>query len=97
MNYILVTSAIIGVVQFFKQYIPQINGGVTILVAAIIGGIAGLFQVEGLNVVTGIFVGLAGAGVHEVFNNTVSTTAVTQEGETGSGTSTTTTAPTQVQ
>jgi len=62
---LVVASAIVAVIEFIKRYVPQINGGVTILVAAIIGGIIGLFGVDGLNVVTGIGIGLASAGVHQ--------------------------------
>lgn len=65
-NDVIVATAIIAIIEFLKKYVPQINGGMTILVAAILGGLAGLFQINGLNVASGIMVGLASSGVHQV-------------------------------
>ena len=72
--YPIVVGAIIAVVQFLKTYVPQVQGGVTIIIAVIIGGLAGLFHINGIDVVTGIFLGLAAVGIHTVSSAVGSTT-----------------------
>lgn len=63
MEYLLVTSMIVGVTELVKRlFDSDYRGAVIILSAAIVGGISGFFGVEGLNVVTGVVTGLAAAG-----------------------------------
>jgi hypothetical protein len=66
MNSVIVLPAIIAIIEFIKRFVPGLTGAWTILLAAILGGIAGILGFEGLNVVTGIAVGLAASGVHQV-------------------------------
>ena len=65
MNSIIVVPAIIAIVEFVKRFVPKVSGPWTILLAAVLGGVAGIFGLEGLNVVTGIAAGLAASGVHQ--------------------------------
>ncbi len=64
-SYPVLVGAVIAVTELIKRYVPQVTGGVTILVSAILGGLAGLFHVEGLDPATGILIGLLAAGVHQ--------------------------------
>lgn len=65
-SYPIVVGAIVAVTEFIKTYVPQVNGGVTILAAAVLGGLAGLAGIEGLNVASGVLLGLFAAGAHQV-------------------------------
>lgn len=76
--YPIVVGAIVAVVQFLKTYVSQVNGGITIIVAAVLGGIAGLFHVNGIDVPTGISLGLAAVGIHTVASNVGTANAPTQ-------------------
>ena len=67
--YPIVVGAIIAIIQFLKAYVPQVNNGITIIIAAVLGGLAGLFHVNGIDVASGIFLGLAAVGVHTVAKN----------------------------
>lgn len=65
MEYIFLTTAIVGFVEFIKA----INGNdwetaEIILGCAVIGGACGLNAVDGLTVVTGIQAGLSAAGAY---------------------------------
>ena len=54
---------IIGVVKAIKEYVPQLNGIVTLAVALILGGLAGYFQLLGTpDILTGVFIGAAAIG-----------------------------------
>jgi hypothetical protein len=57
--------AIIGAISALKLT-GKVSGWVTIAIAVVLGALAGFGQVEGLNVVTGILVGLASVGVATV-------------------------------
>lgn len=76
--YPIVVGAIVAIVQFLKTYVSQVNGGITIIVAVVIGAIAGLFHVNGIDVTSGIFLGLAAVGVHTVASNVGTASTTTQ-------------------
>lgn len=63
-------AAIIAVTQAIKYVMPNINGAVTIAVAAALGVLVALLDVEigvtDLTVAEGILTGLSAAGVHTV-------------------------------
>ena len=69
---VIVATAIIAIIEFVKRVnarfpkLPQISGEGTILLAGLLGGIAGLLKIDNLNVVLGIAVGLAASGTHQV-------------------------------
>lgn len=59
-----VVIAVIGITEFFRRLrVKDWWAALTIVSAAIVGGVAGYFGVEGLTVVSGITAGLAAAGV----------------------------------
>ena len=72
-NTSIVGFAIVAILEGIKRYVPQVNGGITIILAALLGGYAGLLGIEGLTPITGIYTGLAAVGVHTVAS-TVNTT-----------------------
>lgn len=64
---IFVSAAVIGVVDFLKQLQARdYHGAMTILLAALVGGIAGFFGVDGLTITNGIVAGLVAVGVYRV-------------------------------
>ena len=69
---VVVATAIVAIVEFLKRVnakfpnLPQISGEGTILLCAVLGAIAGLLKVDNLNVATGIAIGLAAAGTHQI-------------------------------
>lgn len=63
-NSVTVSAGIIAVVAFIKQHFPQVKGWVTMVIAVVLGGVAGFFHLEGLDLTSGIMAGLtAVAGV----------------------------------
>lgn len=64
---IFIGTVIIAVVQIIKYFVPAVAGVVTILVAAIVGGIVGIIDtsigVTNITVAQGILIGLGSAGV----------------------------------
>jgi len=62
-SYPILVGAIIGIVELIKTYIPQVNGGVTIVLAALLGFVAGLYHIENIDPLTGTLVGLLSVGV----------------------------------
>lgn len=64
MESVFVVTAVIAVTEFFKRIQARdVYGALTIVLAAVIGGLAGFFGVEGLTVATGLIAGLGGAGI----------------------------------
>lgn len=67
---IFIGTAIIAVTQALKFLVPNVNGAVTIFVAALLGLLVGLLDthigVTDLTVAQGIVAGLSAAGVHTV-------------------------------
>lgn len=61
----LLVLAIIGAVTTLKLS-GVVNGWVTVAVAIVLGIVAGIGQVEGLNVFTGLLTGLSALGVATV-------------------------------
>lgn len=62
MEVITVAAAIIAIVQRVKESYPAVNGLMTMLLAMLLGGIAGLLHIEGLSIVQGVLVGIAAVG-----------------------------------
>jgi uncharacterized membrane protein len=64
---VLVITAVIAVTSLFKQInTKDWDGVLTILVAVVIGLVAGLNHFEGLTVVQGLLDALAAVGIHTV-------------------------------
>ena len=63
MENFLSVAIIIGLVQAIKTNFPKVNGIVTVLVAVILGGVAGYFNLEGLTILTGVYCGLGAVGL----------------------------------
>jgi len=64
MEFLLVTAMVVGVVELIRRIAnKEWFAVITIISAALVGAIAGFFSVEGLDIVTGIVVGLAGSGL----------------------------------
>ena len=66
MNQLTSIAVIIAIVELIKKYVPQVNGVVTVMVAAVLGGIAGYFGIDGLNVQTGIIAGVSASGINTI-------------------------------
>ena len=64
MEYVLITGMVIGVVEFVKSLFDRnFRSACIIAASALVGGLCGLFGVEGVTVPLGIVVGLAASGV----------------------------------
>lgn len=67
MGSVFVTAAVVALVEFVKRIaVKDWVAAVTILGAAVIGGLAGVFHIDGLSVVNGIIAGLGAAGVYRI-------------------------------
>ena len=71
MDIVVLGAAIVAVTEIIKRIVPdkKVQGVVTIIVAAVIGGLAGLGDVEGyegITVLEGIIIGLGAAGTYRV-------------------------------
>ena len=60
---VIVSGAIIAVVEATKITVPQVKGIVTILLAAVLGVLAGLAKIDGLDWLSGLITGLVAVGV----------------------------------
>ena len=69
MNQGLLVLAIIGAVTTLKLS-GVVNGWVTVIVAVVLGILAGTAGLEGLNIVTGILTGLGALGTATVADRT---------------------------
>lgn len=64
MEYVLVTTMVIGLVELVKALFDRdYRTAVIIIGSAVVGGVCGFFAVEGLSVATGIVIGLGASGV----------------------------------
>lgn len=64
---VFIAIAIVAVTEFLKRLqASDWYGAVVIVVAAVIGAIAGAFHVEGLTVFNGVVAGLGAVGIHQV-------------------------------
>jgi hypothetical protein len=71
MEYVLVTGMVIGVVQFVRELeAKKYWSALTIVLAAGVGALAGFLNIEGIDVATGIVLGLAGSGAVTVAKST---------------------------
>lgn len=67
MQSVLLATSIAAVTEFLKRLNDHdYRGAVIIAVAALLGLLAGAFNLEGLTVVTGLVTGLGIAGVHTI-------------------------------
>lgn len=67
MESIVITAAVVGMVEFFKRLKDQDWHGVAVIAgAAAVGIIAGYLGLEGLNPISGFIAGLSAAGVYKV-------------------------------
>lgn len=57
-------AVVIAVVELVRRYVPAVTGGLTVLLAAGVGAILGYLGVNGLDLVSGVVVGLTAVGVH---------------------------------
>ena len=76
MEEVTVTAAIIAIVRAVKQVYPPLHGLLTIILAVVLGGVAGYLKVQGLDIVSGITVGLAAVGATTVADRMGNTSAV---------------------
>jgi hypothetical protein len=66
---VFVTAAVAGVVEFLKLLKDNNwTGAATIVVAALIGGLAGWAKIDSLTITGGIIAGLAASGAYTVVN-----------------------------
>lgn len=62
---IVVIAAIVGTTQAFKVAFPdRVQGIVTVLIAAVLGLLAGFGHVLGLSAIEGLFYGLSAVAAH---------------------------------
>ena len=64
METVQITGAIIAITQVIKSVVPneKVNGPVVIIVAAVLGLLAGVGAVNGLTPLSGLITGLAASG-----------------------------------
>lgn len=71
MEFLLVTAMVVGVVEFLRRLQQKdYFAAITIIAAAGVGALSGYLGVEGIDVPTGIVVGLAGSGLVTVASRT---------------------------
>lgn len=64
---LFIATAIVAVTELLKRIKASDWEGVAVILAAcLIGALAGVFGVEGLNVADGILAGLTAVGIHQV-------------------------------
>ena len=57
-------AVVIALVEVIRKYIPQVSGGLTVVLAAVIGAVLGYLGLNGLDLTSGLVVGLTAVGVH---------------------------------
>lgn len=64
MEYILVTTMVIGIVELIKRAFDRdYRAAVIIIGATVVGGLCGFFGVEGVSVVLGMAIGIGASGI----------------------------------
>jgi hypothetical protein len=64
MEYVIVTSMVVGLVEFIKALFDRdYRTAVIIAGAASVGALCGAFSIEGLTIATGIVIGIGASGV----------------------------------
>lgn len=64
MESLFVVTAVVGVVELLRRLqVKDYFAAITILAAAAVGAVAGVFEVDGLTVTNGIIAGLAASGL----------------------------------
>ena len=58
-----VSVVIIALIKALKEYVPQVKGVVTVIVAGLLGAGAGYLGLEGLTVWSGLVTGLSAVGI----------------------------------
>jgi ABC-type glucose/galactose transport system permease subunit len=75
---VLIPVAIVAVTEFLKRLNKKdYEGCITIIVAVVIGGLAGVINLKGLDVTTGLIAGLEAVGVHTLVVSRASSKTVT--------------------
>ena len=59
-------AVIIALIKAVKEYVPQVHGLVTVLLAVVLGAAAGYLGLEELTVQSGVMAGLSAVGFHTV-------------------------------
>lgn len=66
---VLVTTMIVALTELLKRIeAKDYRGAALIVLAGVIGAVAGYFHVESLTVETGIVAGLGAAGIYQIAN-----------------------------
>ena len=64
---ITVVTAIVALVKAVKMYVPALDGILTVLLAAVLGGVAGYLNIGGVvDIPTGVVLGLSAVGAVSV-------------------------------
>lgn len=67
MDQITVSAAIVAIVKVIKDLVPGVAGVVTVLVAVVLGAVAGYYHVQATpDVLTGVVLGLTAVGAVSV-------------------------------
>lgn len=67
MESVFIATAIVALNEFVKRVrAKDYEGIVTIVSAVLIGVLAGVLHIEGLNVLNGVYIALAAVGIHTV-------------------------------
>lgn len=64
MESITLLAAIIAITKQIKESFPFVNGFATMLVAIVLGGLAGYFKIEGIDIYHGVLLGISACGAH---------------------------------
>ncbi len=62
MENVSVVAAIIAVISAVKSQVPQVNGLITVILAVVLGGVAGYLGLDGINIQQGVVLGLSAVG-----------------------------------
>lgn len=60
---VTLVAAVVAIVKAVKMYVPAITEIWTVLLAALIGAVAGYFHYQGLDILSGVLIGLSAVGV----------------------------------
>ena len=63
MTEVTLTACIIAIVRAVKEYVPAIAGIYTLVLAMVLGAVAGYFNVEGVSITQGVIIGIGAVGV----------------------------------
>lgn len=66
MTELTTAAAIVAIVAAVKERVPEVTGLYTVLLAVVLGGLAGYLGLEGLTIQSGVIAGLTAIGGHHV-------------------------------